>query len=1087
MALALIVVAVLAVVALVQSYKLDEELRRLGLQLDDLRSELDRLKRLASPAQRPAQAPPAEAPPPRPAPAPAPIVTPTPAAPIRPPAPMPSPVAPPLRPARIPAPASTMSAAPAILAGAPEAHDASMDAWETRIGGSWLNRIGVVLLVIGIASALGYSFTRLGPSGKAALATAVSLALIAGGVLLERRERYTFYGRGLIGGGWAALYATAYAVHELEATRVVESPFLGFALLLLVGVGMIVHSLRYANQGLTALAYGLAYGSIVLHSIRPYTLAAAALLAVGTVLHLLRRRWYAMSIGGIVATYGCLFLWASRQAVLTGEVMLWGMGALFIDWVVFLVPDFAREPEGDEERLAALESAGLNALAAGCLSYVFWIKAYPSEGFRPLLAFGGAYVVTAAVLWIVRRRTVQPVHALAATLLLAIAFHKGLDRTAATWAWLVEAQAVVLVGVFLKDRFHRRLGCVLFLAPMVAIIYDQFDARLASRHGALDPVRLAQTLVACGFFYLTFARLKPFASEEALRRIFSYAAFLLILLAMFVQFPAVWVAPAGALLLLILFELSAARPIPDLRAQAHLSAVYAAAMGLGLSARSHDTVAGLEARIPALIVVAAAYAAVFLRRRKGGAVCLMGADEVPQGVYSWAGAAALVLVVWFAVRLTLVGPGWMILAVALVEAGAALREIELRRPGYATALAATVATLALSAPSHEPLARIAVRTPALLSVSALFLWLFLRQRGARARTFDELDHGLRPLFAWAGTILAALLVWLEARPTLVGPLWIILALLLAEAGIALREPHLRLPGYLVLVAAHVSLVMSNLTATGIAGGLSVRALTLVPAIAATYYLWWRLRSLPQTGASRAGDARDENFGRLTTYLGGAMVGLFVRFEFGLEGAALRWSLAMLGLLVAGHLLRDADLRLQGYLLAAAVFVRAVGFDFRGDGRILGVDGPFLIAITGVVCYLASGFLIRARSASVTPSDRRSLALESVLEKHGQPAMWLLTVGLAALYLFRTLSGVSLIVAWAIEGLAAAGAGFSLGARSFRLSGLGLLAVCIVMALVRAFTTFDMPGRIVTFLVLGVILLLISFGYTRYRETLRKVL
>jgi uncharacterized membrane protein len=41
--------------------------------------------------------------------------------------------------------------------------------------------------------------------------------------------------------------------------------------------------------------------------------------------------------------------------------------------------------------------------------------------------------------------------------------------------------------------------------------------------------------------------------------------------------------------------------------------------------------------------------------------------------------------------------------------------------------------------------------------------------------------------------------------------------------------------------------------------------------------------------------------------------------------------------------------------------------------------------------------------------------------------------------------------------------------------------------VRAFTTFDTLGRIVSFIVLGVVLLVISFVYTRYRERLRKVL
>ena len=199
-------------------------------------------------------------------------------------------------------------------------------------------------------------------------------------------------------------------------------------------------------------------------------------------------------------------------------------------------------------------------------------------------------------------------------------------------------------------------------------------------------------------------------------------------------------------------------------------------------------------------------------------------------------------------------------------------------------------------------------------------------------------------------MLVGLLVWLEARPVAVGPAWMLLALLLVEVGIALDEPHLRRPGYLVLVAAQVSLAMSNLTVTDTVLGVSARAATLVPSIAAGYYPWWRLRSLGGDGAGRLGDATDEIYGRLVSYLTAGLAALFFRFEFGLDGAALRWSVAMIALLVAGHLLRDADFRLQGYALAGAVFVRAIGFDFASASPILGWDGARVIANVGVAAY-----------------------------------------------------------------------------------------------------------------------------------------
>ena len=45
--------------------------------------------------------------------------------------------------------------------------------WETLVGGSLLNKAGVLVLVIGIALFLSYSFSRLSPEGRVGLAAAV--------------------------------------------------------------------------------------------------------------------------------------------------------------------------------------------------------------------------------------------------------------------------------------------------------------------------------------------------------------------------------------------------------------------------------------------------------------------------------------------------------------------------------------------------------------------------------------------------------------------------------------------------------------------------------------------------------------------------------------------------------------------------------------------------------------------------------------------------------------------------------------------------------------------------------------------------
>src|SRR5262249_15067858 len=138
----------------------------------------------------------------------------------------------------------------------------SNEEWEAIVGGTWLNKLGVFVLVIGIALFLGYSFTQMGPAGRVAIGLAVSFAMLGGGVVLERRERYMTFARGLLGGGWAALYFTTYAMHAVNAAKVIDSNLLAVLLLLAVAAGMIAHSLRYRSQTVTGLAYFLAFATL---------------------------------------------------------------------------------------------------------------------------------------------------------------------------------------------------------------------------------------------------------------------------------------------------------------------------------------------------------------------------------------------------------------------------------------------------------------------------------------------------------------------------------------------------------------------------------------------------------------------------------------------------------------------------------------------------------------------------------------------------------------------------------------------------------------------------------------------------------
>jgi uncharacterized membrane protein len=63
----------------------------------------------------------------------------------------------------------------------------------------------------------------------------------------------------------------------------------------------------------------------------------------------------------------------------------------------------------------------------------------------------------------------------------------------------------------------------------------------------------------------------------------------------------------------------------------------------------------------------------------------------------------------------------------------------------------------------------------------------------------------------------------------------------------------------------------------------------------------------------------------------------------------------------------------------------------------------------------------------------------------------------------------------------------LGDRSFRLTGLGLLLLCVGKILLVDVWRLNPRDRYLTLIVLGSALLLVSFLYTRNREALRRYL
>jgi uncharacterized membrane protein len=79
------------------------------------------------------------------------------------------------------------------------------------------------------------------------------------------------------------------------------------------------------------------------------------------------------------------------------------------------------------------------------------------------------------------------------------------------------------------------------------------------------------------------------------------------------------------------------------------------------------------------------------------------------------------------------------------------------------------------------------------------------------------------------------------------------------------------------------------------------------------------------------------------------------------------------------------------------------------------------------------------------------------------------------------------VAWGILGLALLGFGFPLRDRILRISGLALLLACILKLFSWDLRHLETVPRIFSFIALGLILVGVSWVYTRFRERVSKYL
>jgi hypothetical protein len=216
---------------------------------------------------------------------------------------------------------------------------------------------------------------------------------------------------------------------------------------------------------------------------------------------------------------------------------------------------------------------------------------------------------------------------------------------------------------------------------------------------------------------------------------------------------------------------------------------------------------------------------------------------------------------------------------------------------------------------------------------------------------------------------------------------------------------------------------------------------------------------------------------------GLLAANVIWYELGPTFAVAGWMVLAVGLLVVGIRWRHDDLRLQAYILAVAAVARCGAVNVHAPVTLSRFEDPVVVgAGVTLLCFVAQMLTPRHGRPPLTTSPAVAW-----LDGHARTGFALLGTALLTVLLYHETSARVLTMAWSIEAAAILVFGFVAHERAMRLSGLLLLATCIVKLFAIDFRELDAMARIISFIVLGLLLVAASWVYTRYRDQLHRYL
>jgi uncharacterized membrane protein len=341
---------------------------------------------------------------------------------------------------------------------------------ESRIGSQWLNRIGIVALLTGVAYFLKLAIDNewIGPSGRVSVGMLAGIALVGWSSRLHARG-YKYFSYSLTAVGIGIMYLSLWAAFQLY--HLLPAP-VAFILMIVVTASAAALALKQDAQILAAVAIAGGFSTPVLLSTgenRPVVLFSyIALLDVFSILLVALRPWRRLLLGSFLGTIIFYVGWYLNYYGIDQRHPAVGFVTLF--FLIFAVLPAIKNLHAFDDQNWGTSKTFIFVALVNPFVYFFELFAMYESDHRTALAWA-ALALAAFYIGISKRliaeepdvadeNAIGPLHkwlhlAIAITFL-TIAIPLKLESHWITMGWFVESAVLLWVGTRAKNQFLRR-------------------------------------------------------------------------------------------------------------------------------------------------------------------------------------------------------------------------------------------------------------------------------------------------------------------------------------------------------------------------------------------------------------------------------------------------------------------------------------------------------------------------------------------------------------------------------------------------------------------------------------------------------